>query len=365
MNFQFLNGFLIPKQLLSDLDRQRTQINLNRVLPIAIVFYTIEWVVFYFGAYFYDVSNIILALQIASSLIIPILIYARLRFEHLSHHFVDFVLMLYTLTLVTYSIVIALNTQTQADLLHMHIMIMTGIVAILYLKVWESFLLILSASLCMILLLPTYQSNVEVVFVIQVNLAIYNIVLWFFALGLFRTRLKTMLLERDLIEKNQELEHLVQTDSMTKLYNHKAILDYLDEEINRSIRNEQALSIILLDIDDFKKINDQFGHQVGDEVLIAISDIIKHSLRTIDRVGRYGGEEFLILLPNTNLNAGRLYALRLQSLIRNYKLPNDESLTLSGGLAEYTGESIDELIKQADQLLYQAKKSGKDQIISQ
>ena len=174
-----------------------------------------------------------------------------------------------------------------------------------------------------------------------------------------------MLLEHDLILKNQELEHLVKTDSMTNLYNHQAILDFLCEEMQRSERNEQALSIILLDIDDFKRINDHFGHQGGDEVLISLSKIIKHSLRTIDRVGRYGGEEFMILLPNTNINAARLYALRLQALIRDYKLPNDDHLTVSGGLAEYTGESIDELIKQADQLLYQAKKSGKDQIISQ
>ena len=365
MNNQFFQGFFIPKHLLHDLDRQRTQINLNRVLPIAIIFYVIEWVIFYLSAYFYDVGHIVLGLQIASSLILPVLIYAKFKFEHLSHHFVDTILGLYTITLVTYSIIVALNTQAHADLLHMHIMIMTGIIAILYLKIWESFILIMGSMLVMIILFPYFQSDPDIVLVNQINLFIYDIVLWFFALGLFKTRLKTMLLERDLIIKNQELEHLVQTDSMTQLYNHKAILDYLDEEMHRSERTEQALSVILLDIDDFKKINDQFGHQVGDEVLIAISGIIKHSLRSIDRVGRYGGEEFLILLPNTNLNSGRLYALRLQSLIRNYKLPNDEPLTLSGGLAEYTGESIDELIKQADQLLYHTKKSGKDQIISQ
>lgn len=364
MNNHFLQGFIIPKQLLNDLDRQRTQINLNRALPIAIIFYLIEWVVFYFGTYFYDVGHIILGLQIASSVILPVLIYAKFRFKHLSHHFVDFFLSLYTLTLVSYSIVVALNTQIKADLLHMHIMIMTGIIAILYLKIWESFFLIMGSGLCMVFLLPYFQSNPEIVLVNQVNLIIYDVVLWFFALGLFKTRLRTMILERDLIEKNKELEYLVKTDSMTSLYTHHAILDFLNEEMNRAERNEQNLSIILLDIDDFKKVNDHFGHQVGDEVIIALSDIIKHSLRTIDRVGRYGGEEFLILLPNTNLNAGRLYALRLQNLIHQYKLPNGEALTLSGGLAEYTGESIDELIKQADQLLYQAKKSGKNQIIS-
>lgn len=212
---------------------------------------------------------------------------------------------------------------------------------------------------------PLFSKHPEIVLINQINLFIYDIVLWFFALGLFKTRLKTMLLEHDLILKNQELEHLVKTDSMTRLFNHQAILDFLSEEMHRSERNDQALSIILLDIDDFKRINDHFGHQGGDEVLISLSKIIKHSLRTIDRVCRYGGEEFLILLPNTNINAARLYALRLQVLIRDYKLPNDDHLTVSGGLAEYTGESIDELIKQADQLLYRAKKSGKDQIISQ
>ena len=365
MNHQFFQDFIIPKNLLHDLDRQRTQINLIRVLPIAIIFYVIEWVIFYLSAYFYDVGHIVLGLQIASSLILPVLIYAKFKFQQLSHHFVDTILGIYTVILITYSIIVALNTQAHADLLHMHIMIMTGIIAILYLKIWESFILIMGSCLIMIILFPYFQNNPEIVLINQINLFIYDIVLWFFALGLFKTRLKTMLLEHDLILKNQELEHLVKTDSMTKLYNHQAILDFLIEEMQRSERNEQALSIILLDIDDFKRINDQFGHQVGDEVLISLSKIIKHSLRSIDRVGRYGGEEFLILLPNTNLNAGRHYALRLQSLIRNYKLPNEENLTLSGGLAEYTGESIDELIKQADKLLYQAKKSGKNQIISQ
>jgi len=194
-------------------------------------------------------------------------------------------------------------------------MILTAIIAILYLKIWESFLLILSSNLCMIFLLLYFQSNLKIVLVNQVNRIIYDVVLWFFALGLFKTRLKTMLIERDLIIKNQELEHLVQIDSMTKLYNHQAILDDLEEEIQRSKRNDQALSIILLDIDDFKKINDQFRHQFGDEALIAMSSRIKHSLRTIDRVDRHGGG------------------------------------------------FINGLIKQADQLLYQVKQGGKNQII--
>ena len=361
-----LNQLLyIPKHLKDDFERRRSYLNVSRLLPIAIIFYAIEWVIFYFQGLFFDVGPVILPLQLVSTVLIPMIAFVHYRFERFSNYFINFILSLYVITLTIFSITLALTIQSQADMMHMHIMILTGLIAILYFKPWESFLLIFGSGLIMIFLLPFYQANPEVILVNQVNLFIYDIILWLFSLNLYLQRINTFSLEHDLILKNQELEHLVQTDSMTKLYNHKAILDFLSEEMQRSERNEQALSIILLDIDDFKRINDQFGHQVGDDVLIAISGIIKHFLRTIDRVGRYGGEEFLILLPNTNINAARLYALRLQALIRDYKLPNDDHLTVSGGLAEYTGESIDELIKQADQLLYRAKKSGKDQIISQ
>ena len=130
MSNPFFQGFVIPKQLLSDLDRQRTLINLNRILPLAIIFYWIEWAIFYFNAYFFDVGHIILGLQIVSSLILPVLIYAKYHYAHVHHHFVDLFLGLYLVSLITYSIAIALTTQIHADLLHMHIMIMTGIVAI-------------------------------------------------------------------------------------------------------------------------------------------------------------------------------------------------------------------------------------------
>lgn len=362
---QFYQSFIIPKHLKQEFARKRTQINLDRVLPIALLFYVIEWGVFYFQGFFFDVGSIILNLQLVTTLILPFLIYAKFKFAKLSVHFVDFFLTLYAINLIVYSILVALTTQTQADLLHMHIMILTGTVAILYLKPWESFILILGSGLLMFFLFPYFQSNPEIVLVNRINLLIYDGVLWFFALGLFNLRLKTLLLEHNLIEINQALATLAKTDSMTKLYNHKAILESLDEEIKRAERNEQALAVILLDIDDFKRVNERFGHQVGDEVLIALSDIIHHSLRTIDRLGRYGGEEFLILLPNTNLHAGRLYSLRLQSLVRNYTLPDGENLTISGGLVEFTGENRDDLINLADQLLFQAKHKGKDQIISQ
>lgn len=356
--------FVIPDHLKNGFERKRSCLNVRRLLPIAIIFYVIEWVIFYFQDLFFNVGPIILSLQLISTFLIPLIAFVYYRIERFSNYFINFVLSLYVISLIVFSIILALKIQTQTDLMHMHIMILTGLIAILYFKPWESFLLIFGSGLIMILLLPYFQSNPEVILINQVNLFIYNIILWMFSLNLYLQNINTFSLEHSLTIKNQELEFLVQTDSMTRLYNHKAILDFLSEEMSRSDRNEQALCILILDIDDFKKINDQFGHQVGDEVLITLSNIIKQSLRTIDRVGRYGGEEFLILLSNTHMNAARLYALRLQSLIREYKLPDGEALTLSGGLTEYKGETIDALIKEADQLLYRAKNSGKNQIIS-
>lgn len=361
-----LNQLLyIPKHLKDDFERNRSSTNLNRIIPIAIFLYGFEWVIFYFQDYVFNVGHLILPLQIVSTFIILMMLYIRNNMSRFSNYFINFVIGLYVFSLSVFSIFLTLSLKAQIDLMYVHIMIMMGLISILYFKPWESFVFLFSFGTIIILLLPNFQPIPEVVLVHQMNLLIFDTIIWLFSLNLYLQQINTFSLQHDLVIKNQELEHLVKTDSMTNLFNHKAILELLSEEMQRSERNEQALSIILLDIDDFKRINDQFGHQVGDEVLISLSKIIKHSLRSIDRVGRYGGEEFLILLPNTNLNAGRLYALRLQSLIRNYKLPNDGHLTLSGGLAEYTGESIDELIKQADQLLYQAKKSGKDQIISQ
>jgi diguanylate cyclase (GGDEF)-like protein len=183
-------------------------------------------------------------------------------------------------------------------------------------------------------------------------------------------------------EMHSELQKLAITDSLTGLYNYRYFRTRLEQEITRSKRYGRGLSLILIDIDDFKLINDNFGHLKGDEVLIAIARLILDNIRRVDSVSimkeveldiavRYGGEEFMIILPETFLDGAIAAAERLKKLIKkevNEKVPliyNNRKLiiTASLGVASLkTEDTSNDLIKRVDQAMYEAKKKGKDQV---
>ena len=119
----------------------------------------------------------------------------------------------------------------------------------------------------------------------------------------------------------------------------------------------------MFDLDHFKGINDEFGHQVGDDVLAKVSLILKEMLRENDMIGRYGGEEFLIVLPNTDAESAYAVAERIRKNIMHYIRINDElAVTISGGVGALVDEDAPQLIRKADQLLYRAKRFGRNRI---
>jgi diguanylate cyclase (GGDEF)-like protein len=135
-----------------------------------------------------------------------------------------------------------------------------------------------------------------------------------------------------------------------------------------SQRHQSIFSVLLIDLDFFKKINDNYGHQVGDEALIHASQCFKQVLREIDWLSRYGGEEFLVLLPETNLHGATLVAERIQKILatKPFTGTTDFPLTASIGVASYhPGDNIDQLIATADKALYQAKAQGRNQICTE
>jgi diguanylate cyclase (GGDEF)-like protein len=120
---------------------------------------------------------------------------------------------------------------------------------------------------------------------------------------------------------------------------------------------------MLIDIDHFKNINDTYGHQVGDMVLQRVSTLFRRSIRSTDIVGRWGGEEFMVLCPQTNINQCNIFAQNLRAKIENYNFPNIKNQTASFGLSTYKeGYSLEELIKQADDALYKSKRNGRNQV---
>nr|WP_246434149.1 diguanylate cyclase [Spirochaeta isovalerica] len=161
------------------------------------------------------------------------------------------------------------------------------------------------------------------------------------------------------------LKQMALTDGLTQLYNHSYIHERLVEEISYTKRHELNLSLIMFDLDNFKLVNDTFGHKQGDKVLQKVSRSIKDIIREEDVAGRYGGEEFIIILPNTDHVSAFKVAEKIRKSVKNLKWDNrDMKITLSGGVSTLSKESINEFIEKTDVLLYKAKHDGKDKIIS-
>ena len=156
-------------------------------------------------------------------------------------------------------------------------------------------------------------------------------------------------------------------DSLTGLYNHTHTLNLLEQELARAKQKGHGLCFVMLDIDYFKKINDSFGHPIGDRVLRSLSMFLKQRLRKTDHIGRYGGEEFAIILPETSESDARSVMNEIRERFSSLKQPAGEqefSVTFSAGVAAWQGESAQAICERADRALYKAKDAGRNCVIS-
>lgn len=155
----------------------------------------------------------------------------------------------------------------------------------------------------------------------------------------------------------------IHKDDLTGLYNRRYIDKMMDFYIAKSLTSEISFTILMLDIDFFKKVNDTFGHPTGDLVLSKIGEILKESVRNTDYVGRFGEEEFMILLPDTNVFGGISLAEKIRMCISKYEFSQVGHSTVSVGIAEYHFEETKELLcERADQALYMAKRRGRNRV---
>jgi len=175
---------------------------------------------------------------------------------------------------------------------------------------------------------------------------------------------------RNVIEFTYHFENLTSIDGLTEVYNRQFFDRQLPVEIERATRSGASLSMLVLDIDDFKRVNDELGHKKGDEALVAVAEIVRRNLRKVDLAFRYGGEEFVILLPGTPEFEAVHTAERLRRVIQQYNGFRDHrgamrTLTVSVGVAVYpdTARTADDLFIQADEAMYRAKQRGKNQVV--
>ena len=167
--------------------------------------------------------------------------------------------------------------------------------------------------------------------------------------------------------QKEELERASQIDGLSQLNNRKYWEDQVIREFHRTRRSGRTMSLIMLDIDHFKKINDSYGHLAGDGVIRSIGQLFNDALRRYDLAGRYGGEEFAILLPETSLEEALMFAERLRVSVEAMEVaPHSIRCTASLGVAQMDGTTADyrELILKADQALYRAKDEGRNRVVA-
>lgn len=165
------------------------------------------------------------------------------------------------------------------------------------------------------------------------------------------------------ITDRKRVEELAISDYLTRLYNRSKIDEVLSHEVLRAARYDTPFCIILLDIDHFKDINDSYGHQMGDGVLKQIAQTLKQNTRKVDTVGRWGGEEFLIVMPSVRIEGGAQLAEKLRAEIEQHVFDPIGTRTASFGVAEYRdGDTLESLIKRVDEALYRAKTNGRNRV---
>lgn len=256
------------------------------------------------------------------------------------------------------------------------IAVIYGLAVIFYLNPFESFLLYFLANIALIHLLPIYHPTVVESSFVEDCIA-NTMIAWIISMINYRNFVKEFINQK-LIENNNEelnkknvqiqemnlkLKDISIKDGLTNIYNRRKLDQVLHNEYIKAQNSDYKFSIILLDIDMFKSINDTYGHKTGDTVLIEIANILKKDIGNNDIVGRWGGEEFLIICSNTDIKYALKLSEKLRKAIGENKFKTIKQSTGSFGVTSYCkGDSIDDIINRADAGLYKAKKYGRNKV---
>lgn len=204
--------------------------------------------------------------------------------------------------------------------------------------------------------IPVYYSTSQIIYIIFVVTILCSIVIT------FQHVVETS--QKLIVKQKQQLAKVSVTDRLTGIYNRAKLDDILENEIHRYKRYKHVLGLILLDIDHFKDVNDTYGHQVGDKVLAELAVILKTHCRETDYVGRWGGEEFLFICPETDLDGIFILSETIRYSVESHKFSVIDKLTVSLGISgSEENDTADALLKRADDALYYAKGYGRNQTI--
>lgn len=178
-------------------------------------------------------------------------------------------------------------------------------------------------------------------------------------INLIRSFRETIETDLSLLMEKEKLKHLSSYDFLTGVYNRRAVVKILEEEFNRCKRLNQVFSVIIIDIDNFKRINDEYGHEMGDKVLKEFASLISRNIRVIDSFGRWGGDEFILICPQVSQGQTKKLIRRLNEVIDKFNIEGINGIKCSMGYTEYRSAdtNVDEIIRRADEAMYEAKEN--------
>lgn len=309
-----------------------------------------------------NTEEVMLGFIFSNFIFLPLLYLCYRRVNTFHSTLVRLVQYVYIWAFLLFGLHLALIPQNEFASIHVYILVVFGIAAFVHLTPLESVLMFFPVYVLYYFLLPYYQYNREVLPIFQVNAFILNFIACIFSAMVMRMRVITFIDKKVIMNRNVQLKELARRDSMTSLLNYEHLYKKLNEEIGRAKLYGSPLSVIMIDIDDFKQINDTFGHLTGDKIIIQVARVLIETCRSSDIIGRYGGEEFIIILPQTGLNEAKILAERIRSTLEHAKFEMGCTVTISGGIMEYHGETAEELIMGADKSQYTSKETGKNRI---
>ncbi len=338
--------------------------NLNMLFVISLFLELSETILLILPEQAFTYHGVIRLFLIINTLLLSILFFVKQNYDKYSFRFLYWLQIAMVVNSLYLATALNLSTLGITDYIHPFIIGLTFFATSLQFS---------SATLTSIVFLTGFlnlgamyllQGNTEISFITSCNISIFVLIAWFIGIMASRTRVQSWLFSRKISQQNEILADLTKRDPMTRFFNHESIISHLDQEISASNGSVNPLCVLILDVDDFKRINDTLGHLKGDEVILMIAKHINLSVRVCDIIGRYGGEEFFLVFPNTELESARIISERIRVSIQEAGNAAGINVTISGGLALYDTGNSDDIIRLADQRLYTAKRNGKNQIVT-
>lgn len=344
--------------------REHSIINLNILLIIMLTLQISESILLILPERAFAYHDAIRFFLVVNTVLIGILLLVARDYSRYSSRFLNVLQIIVVCNTLFLASNLNLTAIGTTDYIHPFIIALTFIATALQFSSSTLTTIVFTTGFFNLVSMYLLQGNTEVNFITSSNVSIFVLISWFLGIMASRIRVQSWLNNREIIKQNEILEELTMRDPMTRFYNHESIISHLQQEIMVTKSSKQPLCVLILDVDDFKKINDTLGHLKGDEVILMIAKHINLSVRISDLIGRYGGEEFFLIFPNTDLDYAIIISERIRASIQQAGIDAGITVTISGGLAQYTEGNSDDFIRTADQRLYTAKRFGKNQIVS-